>query len=131
MTSSRSSAHDVANPSYTPIPHPSTPYKTFKSFYPFYLGEHSVRANRIMHMIGTSGALSASVYAVLCTIAALASRLHRDLEPRLPMRLRPGWGAKEWLRLAFATIVQAYAWAWVGHGLLERNRPATFKVGWF
>ena len=129
VTLSSSKATDVANPLYEPIVHPSTPYTSFESFYPFYLGEHSVRANRIMHVIGTSGGLSAGLYAALCAIASLASRMRSDLEPLLPQRLRPMWGAKEWLKLAMAAVVQGYAWAWIGHTLIERNRPATFKVG--
>jgi hypothetical protein len=128
LSSSSSRTSDVANPDYSPIVHPGTPYTSFKAFYPFYLGEHSARANRIMHLIGTSNALGAGVYGVLCAIAALAVRLRGDIGPSLPKRLRPMWGAKGWFRLAIATIVQGYAWAWVGHALIERNRPATFKV---
>lgn len=129
LSSSSSKTSDVANPEYAPILHPATRYTSFTAFYPFYLGEHSARANRIMHLIGTSNALGTGVYGILCAAAALAVRLRSDLEHRLPKRLRPMWGAKEWIRLAIAAIVQGYAWAWVGHALIERNRPATFKVG--
>ena len=126
--SSSSKPSKVANPSYTPIVHPSTTYTSFTAFYHFYLGEHSVRTNRIFHIVGTFTAFSTSVYAALCTVATIASRVSPDLESSLPKILRPRWGAKEWSRLAIITIVQGYAWAWFGHGLFEGNRPATFKV---
>jgi hypothetical protein len=129
LPSSSSKASNVANATYTPIPHPPTPYKSFQSFYPFYLGEHSVRGNRIMHMTGTSAALGAGVYGALCAGAALALRLQSSLEHVIPKLLTPTWGAQEWLKFGIFGIVQGYAWAWLGHVLLERNRPATFKVG--
>jgi hypothetical protein len=118
----------IVNPAYAPIPHPPTRFMSFASFYPFYLGEHSVRVCRAMHMIGTSTALGVGVYAILCAAAALAVRLHRDLGHSLPISLRPKFGAKEWLKLAIATTIHGYVWAWVGHAFLEKNRPATFKV---
>jgi hypothetical protein len=129
LSSSSSKTSNVANATYTPIPHPPTPYKSFQSFYPFYLGEHSVRGNRIMHMTGTSAALGAGVYGALCAGAALALRLQSSLEHVIPKLLTPTWGAQEWLKFGIFGIVQGYAWAWLGHVLLERNRPATFKVG--
>ena len=118
----------VVNPTYAPILHPPTRFMSLASFYPFYLGEHSVRVCRAMHMIGTSTALGAGVYAIFCAAATLAVRLHHDLERSLPISLRPKFGTKEWLKLAIAIIIHGYAWAWVGHAFLEKNRPATFKV---
>lgn len=118
----------MANPTYTAVAHPATRFASFQEFYPFYLGEHAARANRIMHLTGTSIALSTGVYAAMCAIAALAARLRSDLGQSIPKSLRPLWGAKEWLKLAIAATIQGYAWAWIGHAFIERNRPATFKV---
>jgi hypothetical protein len=122
------SSSNLANPTYKPVAHPAMRFASFREFYPFYLGEHAARANRIMHLTGTSIALSTGVYAALCTVAALAAHLRSDLEHLIPKSLRPLWGAKEWLKLAITATVQGYAWAWVGHALIEKNRPATFKV---
>ncbi len=73
-------------------------YKTMKEFWPFYLTEHSNPVNRILHFIGTTMAL------VWLGIAVYTQN----------------W----WLLLA--AVVQAYAFAWVGHFFVEKNRPATF-----
>ncbi len=72
--------------------------ETYQQFWPFYLGEHSLPATRVMHFIGT-------------TIAAV------NLV-----------GAVVWLRpsLALAALVSGYFFAWVSHFFIEKNRPATF-----
>ena len=72
--------------------------KTFREFYPFYLGEHSNRTCRRLHFTGTSIGL-------LCLLHAFSTLNF--------------W----WL---LGGIVQGYAWAWVGHYFFEHNRPATF-----
>lgn len=73
--------------------------KTFEEFWPFYVAEHSKPATRAMHFLGTATALT--------TLAVLAVNQKWKL---LPLALVPG-----------------YAAAWVGHFLIEKNRPATFK----
>jgi hypothetical protein len=75
-------------------------FRSFKDFYPFYLGEHSNTVCRRLHFIGSTGVL---VIAVL-----LLARL-------LPLL---------WL---CALPVCGYGFAWVGHFFFEKNRPATFK----
>jgi hypothetical protein len=74
-------------------------FKTFEEFWPFYVREHANKTNRILHFIGTSLALS-SVAA-----AALTRR-------------------KAFL---LAAPLLGYGFAWVGHFVIEGNRPATFK----
>ncbi len=73
-------------------------YSTFKEFYPFYLSEHANPTNRFLHVLGTTIALSLILLAVFTS--------------------------KFWL-IGIA-IIQGYAWAWCGHFLIEKNRPATF-----
>jgi hypothetical protein len=74
-------------------------YSSFAEFYPFYLSEHSNRSCRRLHFIGST--------LVLAVIAlALAS------------------GQLRWLWL---TPVFGYGFAWIGHFVFEKNRPATFK----
>jgi hypothetical protein len=73
-------------------------YRTFDHFWPHYLREHSRRSTRLYHYVGTS-------LVVGLAAAALARR-------------KP---------LLFAAIpVAGYGFAWAGHVLAERNRPATF-----
>jgi hypothetical protein len=74
-------------------------YQTFEEFWPYYLGEHKDPLNRALHYVGTSLALG--------TIATAA--LTRN---------------PKWLLL---TPVVGYGPAWVGHFIIEKNRPATFK----
>jgi hypothetical protein len=74
-------------------------YRSFAEFYPFYLSQHRNRNCRRLHFAG-----SAWVLAVV--VAAVATR-------------DPLW-------LVAAPVV-GYGFAWVGHFVFEKNRPATFK----
>ena len=74
-------------------------FKTFAEFYPFYLQEHSNRTCRRLHFVGTS--LS------LLFLIGLVTTGHI-------------W----YLVTAF---VSGYGFAWVGHFVFEKNRPASFK----
>jgi len=74
-------------------------YRNFEEFYPFYLGEHADRTSRRLHVVGTSAA-------VLQILAALVLR-----EPLLLL----------------TALITGYGFAWVGHYVFEKNRPATFK----
>ena len=73
-------------------------YKTFWSFYPYYLTEHSDKKNRALHFTGT-GIL------ILILIAAIV--------------------LQKWWMLALIPVC-GYGFAWVGHFFIEKNRPATF-----
>lgn len=74
-------------------------YTTFREFYPFYLSEHSDRNCRRMHFVGSS-------LAIVFLIAALATR-------------NPWW--------LLASLACGYGFAWIGHFVFEKNRPASFK----
>lgn len=74
-------------------------FETFEDFWPYYLQEHSTASNRRLHQIGTTAALSVLGYGIL-------SRRKR---------------------LIAAAPIVGYGFAWVGHFILEKNRPATFK----
>ncbi|HLJ38917.1 MAG TPA: DUF962 domain-containing protein [Steroidobacteraceae bacterium] len=73
-------------------------FASFRDFYPFYLGEHSNRTSRRLHVSGTLLALA------LAVAALVTGRL----------------------MLLWAVPVAGYAFAWTGHYFFERNRPATF-----
>ena len=74
-------------------------FKSFAEFYPFYLNEHSNRTCRRLHFVGTSLAL-------LCLIALLAT-------------------GHAWYLLG--AVLAGYGFAWIGHFVFEKNRPASFK----
>ena len=74
-------------------------YTSFAAFFPFYLQEHSNALNRRLHFAGTT----------LVNLLALTALVQG----------RPGLLA--WLPVA------GYGFAWVGHFIVEKNRPATFK----
>lgn len=73
-------------------------YASFAEFYPFYLREHSNIHCRRMHFIG-------SLLVLVVVVGALIQ------------------GAWLWLVLA---PVCGYGFAWIGHFVFEKNRPATF-----
>lgn len=73
-------------------------FTCYSEFWPHYLRQHSRAATRAAHYIGTALAL-----ACLAAGAILA----------------------DWRWLPAAPIL-GYAIAWLAHGLLEGNRPATF-----
>lgn len=73
-------------------------YKSFWSFYPYYLTEHSYATNRKLHFIGTG-----------LIIAFLIAGI-----------VLQNW----WLIVAIPFC--GYGFASVGHFFIEKNRPATF-----
>jgi hypothetical protein len=74
-------------------------FDSFSDFWPFYLGEHSKPATRMLHCLGTLTAVASAIALIVM--------------------------GKWWLfPLA---VVPGYAFAWVAHFVIEKNRPATFK----
>jgi hypothetical protein len=73
-------------------------FDSFAAFYPFYISEHANRTSRRLHVVGTSLALCVLV----CGIVFNG-------------------------RLLLAIPLVGYGFAWVGHYVFERNRPATFR----
>lgn len=74
-------------------------YKTLREFWPFYLGEHSKPWNRVLHFVGSFLGLVWFGSAIFF--------------------MNP------WFVLA--GFVNGYAFAWIGHFFIEKNRPATFQ----
>jgi hypothetical protein len=80
-------------------------YASFAEFWPDYVRVHLVRSNRLLHSAGTAaGLLMAAVGLRGCASGATA-------------------GA--WLILAAPVV--GYGCAWLGHFVIEKNRPATFQ----
>ena len=74
-------------------------YQTFEEFFPFYLSEHSDPLNRAFHYAGTVSVLVLATYAVL--------------------------SLQFWYLLVVPFV--GYGPAWIGHFIIEKNRPATFQ----
>lgn len=74
-------------------------FANFREFYPYYLSEHANAMCRRMHFVGTS----------LVLIVFAAAVVARDAR---------------WLWLA---PLCGYGFAWLGHFVFEKNRPATFS----
>lgn len=74
-------------------------FRSFREFYPFYLGEHRHPVSRRLHFIGSCGVL---------VLVALAL-----------WQRNAGW--------LLAALVCGYGFAWIGHFFFEKNRPATFR----
>ena len=74
-------------------------FASFRDFYPFYLSEHRNATSRKLHFTGSALVLAIVVYAI---------------------------ATSQWWTLWFLPVV-GYGFAWVGHFVFEKNRPATFK----
>jgi len=74
-------------------------YKSLSEFYPYYLTEHSDTTCRVLHYIGTSLFIGVVVWAII----------------------DPVW----WKFLLMPVL--GYGFAWVGHFVFEKNKPATFQ----
>lgn len=74
------------------------PPSRFEAFWPFYVSQHMNPVNRRLHAYGTSLGLVLGATALIW---------------RAPLA-------------AYAAVVAAYGFAWIGHFFYERNRPATF-----
>jgi hypothetical protein len=79
------------------------PIDSYGAFWVHYLRAHRRPATRALHYLGTGGTL------VLLAAACLLG---------------------DW-RLAVAAPVVGYGAAWLGHGAVEGNRPATFGHPWW
>lgn len=78
-------------------------WASFEEFYPFYLREHSNRMCKIMHFTGT-------LFVVAILVNAVATGSLYQL----------------WFLPVFG-----YGFAWIGHFVFEKNRPATFKAPFY
>jgi hypothetical protein len=72
---------------------------SFDEFWPYYLTQHAQPATRLLHVAGT-------LLALLLLLVAIATGR---------------------ARYAMMAPVVAYALAWIGHGAIEHNHPATFE----
>ena len=78
-------------------------YQTFAEFWPFYLSQHASLKNRTLHFIGTIFVLALVLFTIV---------------------------TQRWIYIGALPFV-GYGFAWIGHFIVEKNRPATFTYpGW-
>src|SRR5262245_14871104 len=73
-------------------------FESFEQFWPYYVREHSRKATRLLHFMGTGAAIAALAAGVLTRRGGL---------------------------IALAPVL-GYGPAWIGHFFVQRNKPATF-----
>lgn len=110
----------------------------FETFYPWYLGEHRLPLCRWLHFVGTGGFFASVLYGLVTRpllfggalvlalgIGAACFRLEarRSAAPALLGMIALAALAQP---AVLAGVVFAYLFAWIGHFLVEKNRPATF-----
>lgn len=78
---------------------PHTRFNSFAEFYPYYLQEHANPTCRRLHYAGSTLVLVVLAYVLI---------------------------SQQWLWLLALPLI-GYGFAWVGHFIFERNRPATFQ----
>lgn len=74
-------------------------YNSLKDFYPYYLTEHSDPTCRMFHYVGTSLVIAVLIWFIL------------DMA---------------WWKFLLIPVA-GYSFAWVGHFVFEKNKPATFQ----
>ncbi len=74
-------------------------YSSLEDFFPFYMTQHRSKICRILHATGTS--LGIIIWFIALIIGSF--------------------------KLIPLGLVVGYAFAWTGHFIFEKNRPATFK----
>ena len=74
-------------------------YQSFKSFYPFYLSQHKNITCRRLHFLGSSLVLFTLSYSII---------------------------SQDFIYLWLLPII-GYGFAWLGHFIFEKNKPATFS----
>jgi hypothetical protein len=78
---------------------PDDRIQTYQEFWPFYLSQHQNPLNRTIHVWATTGA---AIAGAACLVSG-----------------RPA--------SVLVVIALAYAANWVGHFVIEKNRPATLR----
>ena len=115
--------------------------QTFDEFWPYYLSEHRDPTSRHLHFVGTTGFFASVVGsallnpvrfpAALAGFGALLRHGSKKAEPKGPafkhVAAMLGVGIAGSPVLFPAGVGFAYGCAWVGHFVIEKNRPATFE----
>ncbi len=115
--------------------------KDYEVFWAYYLYEHRDPRSRWLHLLGTTGWLTCVGLSVAASPLIFPAAF-AVFGGAVALGLRKGEGeGPNWAHMAVAVlapslaapltfpagVVFAYAMAWTGHFIIEKNRPATFK----
>lgn len=78
-------------------------FNSLKEFYPYYLTEHKNTTSKVLHFTGTA-------LVILFLLAGIFTR--------------------HWILFAVIPIA-GYGFAWIGHAVFEKNKPATFNYPFY
>ena len=76
-----------------------TKFTSFKDFYPYYLSEHKLKINKLLHALGSILGLTFLIFTIYL---------------------------QQYRFIPIAFLI-GYFFAWIGHFIFEKNKPATFK----
>ena len=126
-----------------PEPHsassnPEDRFPNFETFWPYYLQEHSVPRCRHLHFIGTNGFsiyllyLMSQNYVLIpvfcCTLLLARWAFPSEAKKNAAWVLLIMVALMVWIETSFIYgVIFAYFFAWIGHFMIEHNRPATFQ----
>jgi hypothetical protein len=90
-------------------------FKTFEEFWPYYVSQHLNPINRGLHFVGV--------------LFAFLTMIHWVLTASAPQVVFLGFVTVIWIMLKHIGIALfgGYLFAWVGHFVFEKNKPATFQ----
>jgi hypothetical protein len=112
--------------------------QSFQEFWPFYLSQHSNLYCRVLHFFGTTAFFMSILFcylingwqilvgigiAILITAISFQREALKNTTPFLIMNIVVLIIADWWIVFG---VIFAYLCAWIGHFIVEKNRPATF-----
>jgi hypothetical protein len=111
---------------------------TFQEFWPYYLNEHQKSKCRHLHFIGTSGFVLLLLSQIFFVFPQMIAAVGIGLGIAHVLFEQEGKRNAFWILLTMIVLMAvaspvilggvlfAYFWAWIGHFMIEHNRPASF-----
>lgn len=117
---------------------PAARFSSFAEFWPYYISEHRDPRCRALHFVGTTAFFAVLASCIFATPLRMAAALLLSAALVFATRHMDARRSSAPVLLAvivvnavanpavLAGVVCAYGGAWVGHFVIEKNRPATF-----